>query len=75
MLNLRIYIFTLLHLQCIYISLVLPIIVLFETFRGAVLDAGDMFCRSTAHCIILHTFAFIFHNQVKLVIQPFFISG
>lgn len=60
---------------CIYSSLVLLSIVLFETRRGAVLDNRDMFCGSNAYCIILHTFAFIFHNLVKLVIEPFFIAG
>jgi len=60
---------------CIYSSLVLLSTVLFETYRGAVLDNRDMFCGSNAYCIILHTFAFIFHNLVKLVIQPFFIAG
>jgi hypothetical protein len=60
---------------CIYSSLVLLSIVLFETHRGAVLSNRDMFCGSNAYCIILHTFAFIFHNLVKLVIQSFFIAG
>jgi hypothetical protein len=46
-----------------------------EILRVAVLSKRDMFCGSNAHCIILHTFAFIVYNLVKLVIKPLFIAG